>query len=64
MGQTLEVGGRLVLCGDTGSAIEGNRYHVDIWFHTCGDQQDPAPDTGWAWLQEVGTREMVEVMTR
>lgn len=54
MGQTLEVGGRLVLCGDTGGAIEGNRYHVDVWFYYA--------EEGFAWLAGVGTETLVEVM--
>ena len=51
----------LVTCLDRGSAVtEPN--HLDIHFYDCGNQQDPAPGTGWAWLQGVGTRVMVEVL--
>lgn len=40
-------------CQDRGGLVT-NPNHIDIWFYDCGDQQDPAPGTGWAWLQSVG----------
>jgi len=52
---------RVVTCQDRGSAVV-SRKHLDVHFADCGDQQDPAPGTGWAWLAEVGTQAVVEVV--
>lgn len=60
LGQFLRIGNEEYQCLDTGDAVRGN--HVDVWFYDCGDQQDPAPGTGWAWLAEVGTQAVVEVV--
>ena len=50
-----------MVCRDRGSAVI-NRNHLDAYFYDCGDQEDPAPGTGWAWLQQVGDRAIVEVI--
>jgi len=49
------------VCEDRGSAVTASN-HLDVFFHDCGDQQDPAPGTGWAWLAQVGTEALVEVI--
>lgn len=50
-----------VVCLDRGGAVSRSN-HLDVWFYDCGIQEDPAPDTGWEWLQATGTRVMVEVL--
>lgn len=52
---------RRVVCQDRGSGVL-TRTHLDVHFHACGDRQDPAPGTGWAWLQQTGTEALVEVL--
>ena len=49
------------VCFDRGSAVV-SPYQLDVWFYDCGNQQDPAPGTGWYWLQRTGTRAVVEVL--
>jgi len=58
-GDTLH--GEGVVCRDRGSAVTA-RNHLDVFFEDCGDQQDPAPGTGWWWLQRTGTQAVVEVV--
>ena len=50
-----------VVCLDRGSSV-ASTHHLDVFFYDCGNLQDPAPGTGWAWLQKVGTRVLVEVL--
>lgn len=48
-------------CTDRGGAVT-SPFHLDVFFRDCGIQEDPAPGTGWHWLQRTGTRVMVEVL--
>lgn len=56
----VKVARRVFQCVDTGSAVHGR--HLDVWFYDCGILPNPAEGTGWAWLQRVGDRAIVEVM--
>ena len=44
--------GRIYRCADTGSAVHG--LHRDIWF--------PSSAGGWAWLNVVGRRAVIEIV--
>ena len=52
---------KVVVCEDRGSGVTAWN-HLDVFFYDCGDQQDPAPGTGWAWLQALGTRVEVRIV--
>lgn len=50
-----------VTCLDRGSAVT-QPNHLDIHFDDCGNQEDPAPGTGWWWKAKVGDWAIVEVV--
>lgn len=50
--QVLDVGGVILRCEDTGTAIYGNR--IDRWFYYA--------EEGWAWKAKVGDWVLVEVL--